>query len=413
MKEHGVSNDKRAPWPPSSRQSIPQRPGEGPGPETLASVIAPHGNGNRPEAGFVLHVLPSAIGRGAQLYARALVDLLDEPDQPHRLMSIYEGDQGIHVDLSLGRPGGAAAAGGFDPRVALRLRRYCAERSPGVLVAHGGDPLKYLVAARPRVPIAYNAIGTVERSVHSRLRRELWRRLLARADVVAAVSEDVAEECRSLLNVPAGKVVVVPNGRDSEMFSPRPTSSGGSLAGAGDSDLPMLLFVGHLAPGKRPDVFVELVRALRAQGVSCKAAVVGDGPMRGALTEPARSAGVELLGERNDVAELMRGADLFVFPSLPEGEGMPGVLIEAGLSGLCVLATRVPGVSTVIDDRITGSVVDVSDFGSLVQEARRLLADPVVRSEMGRAAREKCVSDFSMQASARAWRDLLGRLSRR
>ena len=56
-----------------------------------------------------------------------------------------------------------------------------------------------------------------------------------------------------------------------------------------------------------------------------------------------------------------------VFPSLPEGEGMPGVLIEAGLSGLCVLATAVPGVSDVVLNGVTGAVVEVSDFSGLCQ----------------------------------------------
>ena len=72
--------------------------------------------------------------------------------------------------------------------------------------------------------------------------------------------------------------------------------------------------------------------------------MIGDGPLRDALALPAEKARVELLGSRSDVAEQMRRADLMIFPSRPEGEGMPGVLIEAGLSGLPVVATAVPGV---------------------------------------------------------------------
>jgi glycosyltransferase involved in cell wall biosynthesis len=92
---------------------------------------------------------------------------------------------------------------------------------------------------------------------------------------------------------------------------------------------------------------------------------------------------------------------------------MPGVLIEAGLSGLCVVATRVPGVSDVIRDGVTGSLVPVSDFGALVDETRRLLSDPARRKEMGRAARDRCDSQFSMEASVASWRDLLSRVGPR
>jgi glycosyltransferase involved in cell wall biosynthesis len=361
-----------------------------------------NGSEHAESKGLVLHVIPSAIGRGAQLFSRALVDLLDEPGRPQQLMSIFSGDSGIEVDISLGEPGGAAAAAGFDPRVALRLRRFCADRSPDLLVAHGGDSLKYLVAGWPRVPIVYYAIGTVAPSVHTPPRRQIWRRMVGRAEVIAAVSEDVADECRTLLDVPPRKLKVVPNGRDASRFRPSVPPQG--VVGLVP---PMMLFVGHLTAGKRPDDFIELVRVLRAQGVELRAAMVGDGPMRGALEGPARAAGVDLLGTRADVDELMRGADLFVFPSLPEGEGMPGVLIEAGLSGLCVLATDVPGVSAVIENGVTGSIVSVSDFGSQVEEARRLLSDPVRRDEMGRAARKRCVSLYSMEASASLWRELL------
>jgi glycosyltransferase involved in cell wall biosynthesis len=364
-------------------------------------------NGPSHKGGLVLHVLPSALARGAQFYARALVDLLDEPGSRHQLMSIYSGDSGIEVDLSLGEPGGAAAAVGLDPRVVLRLRRFCAELSPAVLVAHGGDSLKYLVSAFQRVPIVYYAIGTVAQPVHTSVRRQVWRAVVARSTVVAAVSNDVAAECATLLRVPDRKLVVVPNGRDGVRFHPRPEPAG---HGSGP---PLLLFVGHLTSGKRPDVFIELVRQLRADGMALNAQIAGDGPMREELEQPARSAGVELLGSRSDISKLMRNADLMVFPSLPEGEGMPGVLIEAGLSGLCVLATAVPGVSDVVLNGVTGAIVEVSDFCGLVDQARQLTSEPARLEEMGRAARDHCESRFSMEASASEWRHLLSRVGSR
>jgi glycosyltransferase involved in cell wall biosynthesis len=371
------------------------------------------GSRHDPRSGLVLHVLPSAIGRGAQVYARALVNLLDGPDQRHLLLSMYSGDTGIEVDLSLGEPGGATAAVGFDPRVAMRLRKFVKERSPDVLVAHGGDPLKYLVAGLLRTPVVYYAIGTVAASVCTPLRGEVWRRVVARSEMVAAVSQDVADECHTLLRVPLNKLTVVPNGRDASMFTQRPVRQDSAVPGDDNLLPPVMIFVGHLTAGKRPDTFVELARTLRAQGTQFRALLVGEGPMRKELEEPARSAGVELLGERDDVAELMRRADLLVFPSLPEGEGMPGVLIEAGLSELCVVATRVPGVSDVIRDGVTGSLVPVSDFGALVDETRRLLSDPARRKGMGRAARDRCDSQFSMEASVASWRDLLSRVGPR
>jgi glycosyltransferase involved in cell wall biosynthesis len=326
--------------------------------------------------------------------------VLDQHGSRHQLLSLFSGDDGIIVDVSLGIPGGANPAKGFDPRAAICLRRYCHRSSPVAVVAHGGEALKYIVAARLRVPVAYYAIGTVAGSVHGGVRRIMWRQLVGRAQLVAAVSDDVADECGSLLGVEKQKLLVIPNGRDAERFHPLARSR----------DVPVIVFVGRLTSGKRPEWFVELVRVLRERGVDCKAQIIGDGPLAEGLEQHARAARVEMLGERPDVDQLLRGADLLVFPSLPEGEGMPGVLIEAGMSGLPVIATGVPGVSRVVDDGVTGSIVDVWDFDSLVDRALWLLRDPARRAAMGEAARARCVELFSMEASASLWRRVLAEM---
>jgi glycosyltransferase involved in cell wall biosynthesis len=350
----------------------------------------------------ILHIVPSCVSRGAQVHARALVDLLDSPHERHTLVSLFSGETGIAVDATISGDGGATPASGFDPVTALRLHGYVKRTAPDVVVAHGGDPLKYVVGSLVGVPVVYHAIGTVTASVRSPLRRALWRVLLHRAEVVAAVSDDVAEECRRLLSVPAGKVRVVPNGRDAVRFRPRSEATGPR----GGSP-PVVIFVGRLTPGKRPGVFVDMARVLRERGAVFRALVVGDGPERSGLDVLAEASGVEMLGERADVPELMRDADLFVFPSLPEGEGMPGVLIEAGLSGLAVLATDVPGVKSVVEDGVTGLVVGTSDFAGLNERAFDLISDRKRLSAMGTAARARCESMFTIEVCASRWRDLL------
>ncbi len=138
--------------------------------------------------------------------------------------------------------------------------------------------------------------------------------------------------------------------------------------------------------------------------------MVGAGPLAGRLADPARAAGIELLGSRPDVADLLRQADLVAFTSLPSGEGMPGVLIEAGLSGLPVVATDVPGVRSIIDDGVTGFVVGPDDLDTFVGAVRRLLDDPEIRASMGGAARRHCVSHFNLDTVAEQWSAALGPL---
>jgi glycosyltransferase involved in cell wall biosynthesis len=355
---------------------------------------------------LVLHVVPTSASRGAQREARALADQLDVPGvRRHRVLSLVNsvdrGDDEVVVDYTLGDGGGRATSVGFDPRLVMRLRRRLTELSPVLVVAHGGEPLKFLVPALfpRRFPLVYYAIGTLAPQGHHPMRRLMWRFLARRPDMVAAEGSEVLDECRTLLGVESGRLVLVPNGRDPEEFRPGVDS--------GPRPLPVVAFVGALTEQKRPRRFVEVVAALRARGLEFRALAVGDGPLGRDLGPAASAAGVELLGARGDVADVLKGVDIFVFPSSPMGEGMPGVLIEAGLSGVPVVATDVPGVDAIVEDGETGHVVDVDDFDAMVTGVASLLTDPDRRRAMGEAARRRCSERFSLEVVASGWRDVL------
>lgn len=369
------------------------------GPEPVPGSLAAPGTPDG--VPLVLHVIPTATARGAQREARALATRLDVPGgRHHRVLSLFAGPDQVGVDITLDHPGGDRPAVGFDPRLVRRLRSVLRALQPTVLVAHGGDPLKYLVPALlgTRRPLAYYATGTFEQA-GSPARVALWRMLLRRADVVAAEGDEVLDQCRRLFQVPESRSVLAPNGRDPDEFHPPEHRT--------DGDAPTLAFVGALTAGKRPERFVEVVASLRGRGLDVRAFVCGDGPLAASVSGSAALAGVEMLGSRSDVAEILRGADIFVFPSLPTGEGMPGVLIEAGMTGLPSVATAVPGVRTIVDDGATGLVVAVDDLDAMVAAVARLLSQPARRREWGDAARRRCVDRFSLDAVAACWLSFL------
>ncbi len=107
----------------------------------------------------VLHVIPTALGRGAQVFARALVDEFGGTAGGHTLVSLFDGENGVRVDRSLALPGGPAAASGLHPPALARLARVLRDLSPELVLAHGGDAFKY-VALTTGAPIAYCVIGT-------------------------------------------------------------------------------------------------------------------------------------------------------------------------------------------------------------------------------------------------------------
>jgi glycosyltransferase involved in cell wall biosynthesis len=348
-----------------------------------------------------VHVIPSPLGRGAQRAARILVDRLNEPGVVHhRLLALFDGPPEVEIDLTLGVPGGRQTAEGFQLRVAFLLRKALARLSPCAVVAHGGDPMKYVVPALAGTtcPLAYCVIGTYA-GPPQRLHDWVWRRLIARADAVVAVGYEVLDECSGRFGVTGDRATVIPNGRDPSLFYPR-------LPQPGAASSPTIIFVGAMTAQKEPDRFVEVVGRLRASGHSLRALLVGDGPLAERLAADAANHGVEFLGSRSDVPELLRQSDVLLFTSRPAGEGMPGVMIEAGLSGLPVVSTSVPGAATVLVDGRTGLIVDNS-VDALAEAVAELLDDPLRRATMGAAARSRCESEFTLDVMAERWRTVL------
>jgi glycosyltransferase involved in cell wall biosynthesis len=164
----------------------------------------------------------------------------------------------------------------------------------------------------------------------------------------------------------------------------------------------LILFVGRLEPGKRPALFLEVIENLRDR-VAFEACIVGDGPLRGSLKRRAGACGVNLLGVRTDVPELMRRASVLVMTSATNTEGMPGVLVEAGLSGLPVVSTRAAGVSDVVVNDQTGFATS-DDPAELANRVEYLLTNATVCATTGEQAREQSIARFSIAATATRWK---------
>jgi glycosyltransferase involved in cell wall biosynthesis len=100
-------------------------------------------------------------------------------------------------------------------------------------------------------------------------------------------------------------------------------------------------------------------------------------------------------------------ADVFLYPSIYEGFGR--VMVEAGASGLPVVATATAGAADILRDGETGLLAPVEDASALAQRAGELLADPARRARMGNAAREWIRAQFdpdrAFDAIVSQWRD--------
>jgi glycosyltransferase involved in cell wall biosynthesis len=164
---------------------------------------------------------------------------------------------------------------------------------------------------------------------------------------------------------------------------------------------PLVIAVGRLSPQKNP---AALVRSLAQVQSQFRAVIVGDGPDHEAVRLEIDRLGladkVMLVGERADVSEFLRGAD--VFASSSRYEGLPIAVLEAMAAGLPVVAFAVGGVPELVVDETTGLLVPAGDEASLGAALERLLADASLRRRLGESGRARAERLFGLDAFRRA-----------
>jgi teichuronic acid biosynthesis glycosyltransferase TuaC len=224
--------------------------------------------------------------------------------------------------------------------------------------------------------------------------RSIGSRILTASTLVVAVSESVASHVIDLGASPE-KVVVVPNGVDSDRFRP-----------AIDGRLNQIAFVGRLVANKGCEDALEAFATLGRR--DWELVFVGDGPMRRRLEQRASELGVgacvKFLGAREDVPDLLSRSAIVVRPSLTEGRSL--TILEAMAAGACVVASDIVPNRELIQQGVTGILTPVRDPLRLADTLRLLIEDPKRRSSIGAAAREEALRS-SWDATARMTAEVL------
>lgn len=266
--------------------------------------------------------------------------------------------------------------------------------SPDLIHAHVYEVgIAALVAGRRYgIPVilsehsSHFSLGTLSRAARLRARL-VWRG----ADLVCPVSEDLSRRMHQLGL--RGRVEVVPNPIDTDVFRPSPPPTSGPL---------IALFVGGLDPVKRVDLLLRALASLRRPDIRLE--LVGDGPSRAPLEQLAGELG--LTGEvrfhgylgREGVAERLRMAHFLVLPSAVETFGV--VLGEALAAGRPLLATRTGAIPEIVDER-TGILVAPGDEHALargIEEMAGALAGFDWRELSARAT-----SRYGLESVGRRW----------
>ena len=222
------------------------------------------------------------------------------------------------------------------------------------------------------------------------------------ATLVVTISEYSRRKIMQFYGVDRAKIRIVPNGVDTQRFKPSKGCEKIKRQIGIDSKL-CVLFVGRLIPRKGLLYLVEAAKQIVKEFSQTTFLIVGDGPLKNHLISYLKkmklSGNFVFLGDVSESAlpALYNCADVFVLPSIQEGQGI--ALLEAQATAKPIVAFDVGGVREAVLDKETGLIMK-PDSGKLADAIMKLLANWSLREKMGIKGREFVVDNFSWDVCA-------------
>ena len=266
----------------------------------------------------------------------------------------------------------------------------------------GGDLYGRLIGEILRSPI----ILTTEQNVNpdESFLNNLFKRVLSRsADKIVAISGAVKDDLIKRYNIDPAQIKLIFNGLEIDKFL-NPAKDRTILR---DNSEIIFGTLGRLAPQKGQSVLIEAWSKISRPGLRCL--IGGEGKLAMALDKQIKAAAltdrVKLIGPVADTSAYFNSLDVFVLPSIWEGLG--NVLLEAGLSGLPIIASDVDGIKEIIDET-TGWLVPAGNASALAEKIDWLAANlhsPLVKAKT-QTLREKIIANFDIKIIALAYQSL-------
>ena len=227
----------------------------------------------------------------------------------------------------------------------------------------------------------------------------IMRRVAARARAVVAVSRYSAVRLRERLGPACPDPVVLWNGTSvagSTSAEPAPASSASQVT---------ILSVCRLEKRKNIAACVRACAALRREGLAFRYLIAGRGLehdlIRSLVAEHELQGVVDVLGRVDSarLAELYREADIFLHPQIAvnddrDFEGFGITIADAMVRGAAVIAGQAGGPADIIENGVTGLLIDGENLGSLVAALRQLVVAPEVRERLAKNAWQRATTHF-------------------
>jgi glycosyltransferase involved in cell wall biosynthesis len=265
------------------------------------------------------------------------------------------------------------------PRLVAQLRRLIHRHRIDLVYANAPRVLPAAVMAAGRRPVVFHAHNYLPAGPGRRLVRTSLR--IAADPKVIAVSQFVADY------VALPIVEIIPNG----------VADLGSSVLRVNNGAPRIGLIGRIAPEKGQSDFVEAARLLPRgwEFLVAGTPIIAEPSYAQSVRSRASGLPIRFLGWQDDLRHLYSQLDLLAVPSAP-GEGFGRVIIEAFSANVPVVAYASGGIGELIEDGVTGYLVEPRTPEALAKKIRSAMEDPEGRSKIARAARTRWQSGYTL-----------------
>jgi len=302
------------------------------------------------------------------------------------------------------------------PLYVLRLAKLLEREKVDVMHTHMSSAAKYgrLAGLLAGVPVMVT-------TDHGQDREKTWWDIFVDRvfnGITAArvgVTNDVTDIIHMRDHTPKDKIVMIPNGVDTERFHVDKSEGLRIRKELGLPDDAIVVgTVARLTWEKSLDVLIETVSILSKAVPQVRCVIVGDGYLRDDLVKCIESFGMQnnivMTGIRLDVPNMLSSFDVFALSS--KSEGLPVSILEAMSARKPIACTNVGGIPEVVSDREEALLVQPDDPNALADAISEIIANPDLAAGLTKKAYERVAREYSIEATVGKLQDLYVRLLR-
>lgn len=272
----------------------------------------------------------------------------------------------------------------------------------------GGDFYGRLAAKISGVPVIISTeqnLNPDESPINNILKRYTSRF----AAKIIAISQAVKQDSIKRYKIPENKIEIIPNGINLNKFLNFEGTEEKNNNYVRDNEPKKIILgtIGRLVPQKGQSVLIKALASIKDLNFECL--IVGKGLLKNRLNKQIKDLGLEnkvkLIGSIQDVPKFLNSLDIFVFPSLWEGQGI--VLLEAALMNLPIIASEVDGIKEVLNSE-DAYLVKAGDANDLAAKISWLINNLDSVSVKARSAKlkNKIINKYSIAAITEDYQDI-------